>query len=84
MGLSAAARALPASTKRWELPLLYVVNGQAFYNHDVATITRLQQALRSHPIKQVTILRDGTACALYGTRAANGVVVLSSTKAKKH
>jgi TonB-dependent SusC/RagA subfamily outer membrane receptor len=43
----------------------------------------LQQALRSNPIRQVTILREATAAALYGGRAANGVVVLSSTKAKK-
>jgi TonB-dependent SusC/RagA subfamily outer membrane receptor len=88
MGQSAAertavARALPGSPKPRGLPLLYVVNGQPFYNNDVATITRLQQALRSHPIKQVMILRDATACAIYGSRAANGVVVLSSTKATK-
>lgn len=80
---TAATRALPGSTKPRGLPLLYVVNGQSFYNNDVATITRLQQALRSHPIKQVLILRDATACAIYGARAADGVVVLSSMKAKK-
>jgi TonB-dependent SusC/RagA subfamily outer membrane receptor len=79
-----AAQARPVFSKPWGLPLLYVVDGQPFYNNDVVTITRLQQALRSHPIKQVTILRDMTAAALYGGRAANGVVVLSSTKAKKH
>jgi hypothetical protein len=89
MGMSAAARStaareLPVSTKPQGLPLLYVVNGQPFYNNDVATIKRLQQALRSHPIKQVTFLRDVTACAMHGSRAANGVVVLSSTKAKKY
>jgi hypothetical protein len=88
MGLSAAERKAatwtrPGSTKLWGLPLLYVVNGQTFYNHEVATITRLQQALRSHPIKQVTLLREVTAGAPYGSRAVNGVMVLSSTKAKK-
>lgn len=80
---TAAVRARPVATKPWGLPLLYVVDGQAFCNTDVATITRLQQALRSHPIKQVTILRDATAAALYSGRAANGVVVLSSARNKK-
>jgi TonB-dependent SusC/RagA subfamily outer membrane receptor len=88
MGVSAATRraasslAFSAPAKPRGFPLIYVVNGQTFYNHDAATISQLQQLLRSQPIRQVTLLRDGAAAAIYGTRGANGVVVLSSTKTK--
>jgi TonB-dependent SusC/RagA subfamily outer membrane receptor len=81
--LSAApTRLLPSPTKPRGFPLVYVVNGQAFYNNDAATIRQLQQALRSQPIRQVTLLRDVKAAAIYGSRGANGVVVLASAKAK--
>jgi TonB-dependent SusC/RagA subfamily outer membrane receptor len=88
MGVSAATRraasslAFSAPAKPRGFPLIYVVNGQPFYNHDAATISQLQQLLRRQPIRQVTLLRDGTAAAIYGTRGANGVVVVSSTKTK--
>jgi hypothetical protein len=61
-----------------------VVNGQSFSNTNVATIRQLQRALRSQPIRQVTLLRDVKAAAIYGDRGVSGVVVLSSTKKKRH
>lgn len=73
---------LPAPTKPRSLPLVYVVNGQAFYKNDAATIGELQRVLTSRPIRQLTLLHDAAAAAIYGSRGANGVVVLSSTKAK--
>ncbi|QKG59217.1 hypothetical protein GKZ68_21305 (plasmid) [Hymenobacter sp. BRD128] len=73
---------LSAPAKPSGFPLLYVVNGQAFDNHDAVTISRLQQLLRSQPIRQVTLLRNVAAAAIYGMRGDNGVVVLSSTKTK--
>jgi TonB-dependent SusC/RagA subfamily outer membrane receptor len=88
MGVSAAPRRtaswleIAAPAKPRGFPLIYVVNGQAFDNRDSATISQLQQRLRTQPIRQVTRLRDGAAAAIYGTRGANGVVVLSSTKTK--
>ena len=70
----------PATPSRF--PLVYVVNGQAFYQNNAATIAALQRALTRHPIRQVTLLHGAAAAALYGSRGANGVVVLSGTKAK--
>jgi TonB-dependent SusC/RagA subfamily outer membrane receptor len=90
MGVSAATRstaptpALPVPTKPRGFPLVYVVDGHAFYNNDAATIRQLQYAVRRQPIRQVTLLRDVEAAAIYGSRGADGVVVLSSTKAKHH
>ncbi|RPD43773.1 hypothetical protein DNI29_23220 [Hymenobacter sediminis] len=82
-GREASARKLPASPKPAGFPLVYVVNGQAFYHNDAATVRQWQCLLRHQPIRQVTLLRDETAMALYGSRAAYGVVVLSSTKVKR-
>ena len=79
---SASLPMRPMPVKPQGYPLVYVVDGQAFYNNDAATITQLQHALRSQPIKQATFLREGKAAAIYGSRAANGVVILSSAKAK--
>lgn len=88
MGVSAATRNVAAATGRLPtkprgFPLVYVVDGQTFYNHDAATISQLQYLVRTLPIKQVTVLRETSATAIYGTRAANGVVLLTSAKAKK-
>jgi len=87
LGAATAARGVapavaPAPAKPRGFPLVYVVNGYAFYNNDALTIRQLQRTIRSRPIRQVTILHDA-AGAMYGTRGANGVVVLSSTKAKR-
>jgi TonB-dependent SusC/RagA subfamily outer membrane receptor len=88
MGVSVATRnaAVPAATlpdKPTGFPLVYVVDGQTFYNHDVATIRQFQHVVRRRPIQQVTVLQEASAAAIYGSRAANGVVVLSSTKRKQ-
>jgi TonB-dependent SusC/RagA subfamily outer membrane receptor len=87
MGTSAATRPTAAlagtpSGKPTGFPLVYVVDGQTFYNHDVATIRQFQYLVRRRSIQQVTVLREASAAAIYGSRAANGVVVLSSTKRK--
>ncbi|MDJ0368026.1 hypothetical protein QMK33_23025 [Hymenobacter sp. H14-R3] len=85
MGISAAT--LPAATpsgKPTGFPLVYVVDGQTFYNHDAPTIRQFQHVVRRRPIQQVTVLRQASAAAIYGSRAASGVIVLSSTKRKQH
>lgn len=79
---STSSPMLPTPVKLQGYPLVYVVNGQAFYNNDAASINQLQHALRSQPIRQATFLRDVKAAAIYGSRAANGIVILSSAKAK--
>lgn len=89
MGVSAATRhatdaAETPSGKPTGFPLVYVVDGQTFYNHDVATIRQFQHLVRRRPIQQVTVLQQVSAAAIYGSRAANGVVVLASTKRKQH
>jgi TonB-dependent SusC/RagA subfamily outer membrane receptor len=88
MGFSAATSyaAVAADTppgKPTGFPLVYVVDGHTFYNHDAATIRQFQHLVRRQPIQQVTVLRQASAAAIYGSRAANGGVVLSSVKCKQ-
>src|SRR5690606_28997273 len=53
---------------------LYVVDGVP-YNGDVA-------AIATQDIDQITFLKDAAANALYGSRGANGVVIITTKKGK--
>jgi TonB-dependent SusC/RagA subfamily outer membrane receptor len=64
--------------------MLYVVNQEPFYRNDPASTCALQRAIAARPIRQVTVLHDAAAAAIYGALAVNGAVVLSSAKPKKH
>ena len=54
---------------------LYVVDGM-IYEGDIA-------ALNPADIESMSVLKDAASCALYGSRGANGVVLVSTKKAKK-
>jgi len=54
---------------------LYVVDGVPF-NGDVASIS-------SQDIEQMSFLKDASANALYGSRGANGVIIITTKKGKK-
>lgn len=54
---------------------LYVVDGAPFYG-EIAT-------LNMGDVESVTILKDAASTALYGNRAANGVIMITTKKGKK-
>lgn len=54
---------------------LYVLNGVPYDG----SIT----ALNSNDIESVTVLKDAAAAALYGSRAANGVIMITTKKGQK-
>lgn len=54
---------------------LYVLNGIP-YDGSIAAIS-------TDDIESVTVLKDAAAAALYGSRAANGVIMISTKKGKK-
>ncbi|MDE5708361.1 MAG: TonB-dependent receptor, partial [Alistipes sp.] len=53
---------------------LYVVNG-VIYNGNISD-------LNSADIESITVLKDASSAALYGNRAANGVVVITTKKGR--
>ncbi|MFT3846625.1 MAG: SusC/RagA family TonB-linked outer membrane protein [Lacibacter sp.] len=54
---------------------LYVLNGVP-YDGSIS-------AIASEDIESVTVLKDASAAALYGSRAANGVIMITTKKGKK-
>ena len=54
---------------------LYVLNGVP-YDGSIS-------AIASEDIEAVTVLKDAAAAALYGSRAANGVIMITTKKGKK-
>ena len=53
---------------------LYVVDG-VVYNGDIADINPAD-------VESMSVLKDAASCALYGSRGANGVVIIPTKKAK--
>lgn len=54
---------------------LYVVDG-IIYNGDISDINPAD-------VESMSVLKDAASCALYGSRGANGVILITTKKAKK-
>jgi len=71
---------------------LYVIDGFIIYNDQSATQTGVQNAeahldplsfLNPADIESIEVLKDVSATAIYGTRGANGVIMITTKKGKK-
>lgn len=67
---------------------LYVVDGVPYFSDAVGvrsdegqTVSPLA-SLNSNDIESITVLKDATATSIYGARAANGVIVITTKKGK--
>jgi TonB-linked SusC/RagA family outer membrane protein len=64
---------------------LYVVDGVIVNSGDIsrmATTSNTLAGINPNDIEDVTILKDAQATALYGSRGANGVILITSKKGK--
>ncbi|MGN6342454.1 MAG: SusC/RagA family TonB-linked outer membrane protein [Ginsengibacter sp.] len=68
---------------------LYVIDGVPVVSGDAGQISdytyatnNVMNTLNPNDIESITILKDAAASALYGSRAANGVVVINTKKGK--
>jgi TonB-dependent starch-binding outer membrane protein SusC len=63
---------------------LYVVDGIPVISGDVGGFTSVNALadINSNDIESVEILKDGAATAIYGSRAANGVVLITTKRGK--
>ena len=64
---------------------LYVVDGIPITNGDLSQVAQTSDVLSSlnpNDIASVTILKDATAAAIYGSRAANGVILITTKQGK--
>jgi TonB-linked SusC/RagA family outer membrane protein len=64
---------------------LYVVDGIAITNGDLSSVAQSSDVLSSinpNDIASITVLKDATAAAIYGSRAANGVILITTKQGK--
>ncbi|MDD3665776.1 MAG: TonB-dependent receptor plug domain-containing protein, partial [Bacteroidales bacterium] len=72
---------------------LFVVDGIPFDNSDFNTVNtargaggydygNMAQDINSDDIESISVLKGGAAAALYGSRAANGVILITTKKGK--
>jgi len=71
---------------------LYVIDGFPVYNGDAATDAGVTAGPRINPlsslnpgdIESIDVLKDASATAIYGSRGANGVILITTKNAKKN
>ncbi|WP_082048573.1 SusC/RagA family TonB-linked outer membrane protein [Neotamlana nanhaiensis] len=62
---------------------LYVVDGFALDNSGNGVPTNPLNFINPQDIESIDVLKDASAAAIYGARAANGVIVITTKKGKK-
>ena len=69
---------------------LYVIDGVATTSNEYSEVaadndasTNILASINPNDIESITILKDAAAAALYGSRAANGVVVITTKSGKE-
>ncbi len=64
---------------------LYVVDGMPIYSSDPGSYTFANSLgdINPNDIESYDILKDGAATAIYGSRGANGVILITTKKGKK-
>jgi TonB-dependent SusC/RagA subfamily outer membrane receptor len=66
---------------------LYVVDGVPVISGNVSqmgiyTSSNVMNSINPNDIESITVLKDAAASALYGSRAANGVIVITTKQGK--
>ena len=63
---------------------LYVIDGVPMVTGDMSQImsTNVMTALNPNDIESMTVLKDAAATSLYGSRAANGVIIITTKQGK--
>ena len=59
---------------------LIVIDGMPVSNDGIAGQTNALSSLNSNDIESMTILKDASATAIYGSRASNGVIIITTKK----
>ena len=62
---------------------LFVIDGVPVDNDDVSGMRNPLNVLNPNDIESVTVLKDASATAIYGSRASNGVIIITTKKAKE-
>lgn len=61
---------------------LYVIDGFPINNRDIKGMSNPLSTINPNDIESITVLKDASATAIYGSRASNGVVLITTKKGK--
>ncbi|MFZ5939785.1 MAG: SusC/RagA family TonB-linked outer membrane protein [Bacteroidota bacterium] len=61
---------------------LYVIDGVLIDNHDLSGGNNILSIINPNDIQTFTVLKDASATAIYGARASNGVIIITTKKGK--
>ena len=62
---------------------LYVIDGLAIANETATGMTNVLAMINPNDIESFTVLKDASATAIYGSRASNGVIIITTKKGRK-
>jgi len=62
---------------------LYVVDGVPLQGGDISGMRNPLNAINPNDIQSITILKDASATAIYGSRASNGVIIITTKHGTK-
>ena len=62
---------------------LYVIDGLPIDNNNANGVSNILAMINPNDIETFTILKDASATAIYGSRASNGVIIITTKKGKE-
>jgi TonB-dependent starch-binding outer membrane protein SusC len=63
---------------------LYVIDGLAMDNEGIKGVANPLSTINPNDIESFTVLKDASATAIYGSRASNGVILITTKKGDKN
>jgi TonB-dependent starch-binding outer membrane protein SusC len=63
---------------------LIVIDGLTMDNNSVKGVSNLLGTINPNDIESFTVLKDASATAIYGSRASNGVIIITTKKGEKN
>lgn len=61
---------------------LFVIDGMPVENTDISGMSNVLNSINPDDIETFTVLKDASATAIYGSRASNGVILITTKKGK--
>ncbi len=61
---------------------LYVIDGLAIDNNTATGMSNILAMINPQDIESFTVLKDASAAAIYGSRASNGVIIITTKKGR--
>ena len=82
-GSSATIRIRGGSSMSASNDPLIVIDGMPIDNREISGMSNVLSSINPADIESFTVLKDASATAIYGSRASNGVILVTTKKGKK-